>query len=217
MNLLKITYLLIVSFAASFSIRVIGTLFPAIFHDSYVVRITIFIHAFSMLLQLLFFIFFLISFAKTRALALKVVSFLTILGSLTVSLIYIKNFGIAFDIEILQMFIINKYLHASIPLVNSISQLLFFAVFKSKLTDDEQINLARPILAAIIGVGTFFFLHLIGLLKLIKIPIFTWLEQIPRLVAVYTFPLMGLAAVLLLYFYISFYQYISSLNTKKQE
>ncbi len=215
MNLLKITYLLIVSFAASFSIRVVGTFFPAIFHDSYVVRITIFIHAFSMLLQLLFFIFFLISFAKTRELSLKVVSFLAILGSFTVLLIYIKNFGIAFDIEILQLFIINKYLHASIPIVNSIFQLLFFIVFKSDLTDDEQIHLARPILAAIIGVGTFVFLHLIVLLKLFQPPIHTWFDQIPRLVAIYTFPLMGIAAILMLYFYIRFYQYISSLSIKK--
>ena len=217
MNLIKITYLLIVGFAASFSIRVIGTLFPAIFHDSYVVRITIFIHALSILLQLLFFLFFLISFAKNRVPPLKVVSFLACLGSFAVSLIYIKNFGIAFDVEMLQMFIINKHLHASIPVVNSLFQLLFFIVFKGILTDNEQINLARPTLSAIIGTGTFLFLHLTVFLKLFQPPIFTWLEQLPRLAAFYTFPLLGLASILILYFYIGFYQYISSLDMKRQE
>ncbi len=217
MILKKITYLLIVSFVASYSIRAIGTFFPVIFNDSSVVRITIIIHAFSMLLQLIFFIFFLASFAKNREPALKVVSFLAILGSMAVFLIYIKNVGIVFNVEILQLFLINKYLHASIPVVNSIFHLLFFIVFKNGLTDDEQINLARPMLAAILGVGTFLFLHLVVFLKLFQFPMFAWLEQMPRLVAVYTIPLIGLAAILMLYFYISFYQYIDSLNLRKQK
>ena len=217
MKLPKITYLLILSLVASFSMRFMGTFFPAIFHDSHVVRITIFIHAFFMLSQLLFFIFFLFSFAKNRVWPLKIISFLAILGSFAALLIYIKNFGIVFDLEILQLIIIDKYLHASIPVVNSIFQLLFFIVFKRILTDDEQISLTRPIIAAIIGAGTFLFLHLTFLLNLFQLPMLTWLQQLSRLVAVFTFPFMGLAAVLMLYFYIRFYQYISSLSIKKQD
>ncbi len=215
MNLYRITYILIVGLVASFSIRVIGTLFPVIFQDSYVVKLSIIIHAFSMLMQVLFFIYFLSSFAKNRELPLKVVSFLAILGSFAVSLIYIKNIGIVFDVEILQRFLINKYLTASTPVVSSIFHLLFFIVYKNVLTDDEQINLDRPILAAIIGVGAFLFLHLVVFLKLIKLPFFNWFDQISRFAAVWTLPLMALASVLMLYFYISFYRYITSLDIKK--
>ena len=216
MNLKKITYILIISLIASFFMRVVGTFFPGIFQDSYVVRITTIIHALSMLLQVFFFIYFLSSFTKDRELPLKVASFSAILGAFAVSLIYIKNVGIVFDVEILQRFLINKYLTAAIPLVNSIFQLLFFMVFKNVLTDAEQINLTRPILAAIIGAGSFVVLHLMVFLKFTKYPIFDWLEQMLRFVTVWTLPLIILAAILMLYFYISFYQYLTALNIKKQ-
>ena len=215
MNLLKITHILIISLIASFSMRVVGTLFPVIFQDSYIVRITTIIYAFSVLMQLLFFIYFLSSFTKDRELPLKVVSFLAILGSFAVALIYIKNVGIVFEVEILQRFLINKYITAAIPLVNSLFQLLFFMVFKNVLADDEQINLSRPILAAIIGAVSFVVIHLFVFLKFTRFPIFDWLEQMLRFVTVWTLPLIGLAAILLLYFYISFYRYISSMDIKE--
>jgi len=41
MDLIKITYILIVSLVASFLIRTTGTLFPHIFQNTYVVKVTI--------------------------------------------------------------------------------------------------------------------------------------------------------------------------------
>ena len=212
MNFQKITCILIISFVASFFIRIIGTLFPIIFQNLYVVKTAIISHTFLVFVQLLFFIYFFSSYAKNRESSLKFVGFLAIIGSFAVFLIYINDVGLVFDIDILPLFLPNKYLDASIPLISSILFLLFFATYRIVLTNDEQIKLTRPILSATIGISTFFVLHLIVVINLTGYQIFNRFEHMPQLVAVCTLPFIVLAAILILYFYISFYHFLSWLN-----
>ena len=166
MNLKKIIYILIVSFSASFIIRVIGTLFPVIFQNPYVAKTAIISHTFFAFMQLLFFVYF-SSYAKNRESSLKFVGLLAIIASFAVLLIYIKNVSLVFDIDILPLFLRNRYVDVSIPLMSSILFLLFFSIYRFVLTNDEQIKLIRPILSAIIGVTIFLVLHLAAVINLI--------------------------------------------------
>ena len=66
MDLRKITFLLIVSFIASFFMRTIGTLFPLIFQNVYAVKVTIVVNTFFIVMHFLFYVSFLREYAAKR-------------------------------------------------------------------------------------------------------------------------------------------------------
>lgn len=214
MNLKKITYILIISLVASLFIRITGTLFPFIFQNVYVVKLTIVINTFFILMHLLFFICFLRSYAINREQSLKIVSFLAIIGSFAVAFIYIKYFCLVFKLDIFPLFLIDHAFDAFIPLASSLSHLIFFSTFKKVQTQEEYKILNRSILSAIIGIGIFIALHSIVLINYLKSHKFDWLEHMPRIVAVGTLPFIALAGVLMLYFYFKFYQIVSYQKVK---
>jgi hypothetical protein len=162
----------------------------------------------------LFFICFLRFYAANREHFLKIASFLAIIGSLAVAFIYIKNFCLVFKIDIFPLFLMNHIFDAFIPLVSSLFHLFFFSTFKKVQTQEEYKILNRPIMSAIIGIGMFIALHLIVLINYLKSHKFGWLEHMPRIFAVGTLPFNTLAAVLMLYFYFKFYQFVSYQKVK---
>ncbi len=209
LDIKKITYILIVSFIASLFVRITGTLFPVIFQNGYVVKLAFVINTSFIIAQLLFFIYFLRSYAKNRKQSLKIVSFLSIIGSIAVAFIYVKNFCLVFKFDIFPLFLMNYTLDAIIPLAGSLIHLLFFCTFKKVQTQEEYKILDRPIVSAIIGIGIFTVLHMIVLVIFLKFHKFAWLEHMHRIVAVGTLPFIALAAILILYFYYNFYQFVS--------
>jgi hypothetical protein len=209
LDIKKITYILIVSLIASFFVRITGTLFPVIFQNLYIVKLAIVINTFFIIVHLLFFICFLRSYATNREQSLKIVSFLSIIGSIAVAFIYVKNFCLVFKLDIFPLFLMNYTFDAIIPLASSLIHLLFFYTFKKVQTQAEYKMLDRPIVSAIIGIGIFIVLDLIVLVNYLKSHKFAWLEHMHRMVAVGTLPFIALAAVLILYFYYKFYQFVS--------
>jgi len=206
----KITYILMVSFVASFCIRITGTLFPFIFQNVWIVKLTIVTHTFFILVQLFFFICFLRSYALNREESLKTGSFLAIIGSCLVAFIYIKNFCLVFDLDVIPLSLRNYYFDAIIPPVASLSHLLFFSIFKIVQSQQEYNALNRALSSAIIGVGMFIALHSIVLINFLMFGRFNWLEHMPRHVAVGTVPLIAIAAIFILYFYLTFYQHLKT-------
>lgn len=200
---------MIVCLIVSFFVRITGTLFPVILQNVYVVKLTVLVNTFFIIVHLLFFICFLKSYATNREQSLKIVSFLSIIVSIAVALIYVKNFCHVFKLEILPLFLMNYTLDAIIPLASSLIHLLFFFTFKKVQTQEEYKILDRPIASAIIGIGIFIALHLIVLVNYLKFHKFSWLENMHRIVAVGTLPFIALAVVLILYFYYKFYQFVS--------
>jgi hypothetical protein len=205
---------LIISLVASFFIRIAGTLFPFIFQNVYVIKLAIVINTFFILVHLLFFICFLRSYAASREQSLKIASFLAIIGSFAVAFIYIKNFCLVFKLDIFPLFLMNQPFDAFIPLASSLFHLIFFSTFKKVQTQEEHKILNRPIVSAIIGIGIFIALYSIVLINYLKSHKFDWLEHMPRIVAIGTLPFIALAAVLILYFYFKFYQFVSYQKVK---
>lgn len=216
MNFQKITGILIVSFFASFFIRILGTLFPVILQNPYIGRTAIISHSFLAFMQLLFFGYF-ISYAKYRQASLKAAGLLAIIGSSAIFLIYIKNVDLVFDINILPQFSQNRYVNASIPLMSSLLLLLFFITYKLVLTNDEHIQLNRPVLSAIIGVSIFLVLHLTVVINLIGYQVFDRSRQIPLIVSVFSLLFIVLAASLILKFYVNFYHFLTRMDKNGKE
>jgi hypothetical protein len=215
LDLKRITYILIVSFVASFLIRTIGTLFPFVFQNVWVVKLAMVTNTFFILVHLLFFIFFLRSYALDREKSLKTGSFLAIIGSFLVAFLYLKTFCLVFGLDVIPLSLQNHYYDAIIPLASSFLQLLFFCNFKKVQSQEEYRVLNRPLSSAIIGIGIFIALHLVVLINFLMFREFNWLENMARPVAVGTVPLIVASVILILHFYLKFYQYLT-LNSKNQ-
>lgn len=214
MDLRRITYVLMISLGLSFFVRTTGTLFPNIFLSEAIVKFTIVVNTFFILVHVLFYVFFLKEYSANRSLVLKAGSVFAIVGSLLVAFIYIKNFCLVFDLDVIPSSLRNHYFDAIIPLVSSIFHLLFFSIFKKVQSQEEVEALNRPISSALTGIGIFIVLHLIVLINFLKLEKFNWLEHIHRTVAVGTIPFIMLAGIFLLYFYLRFYQFLSEQRKK---
>jgi hypothetical protein len=131
-----------------------------------------------------------------------------------VAFIYLKNFCLVFDLDVIPLSLQNHYYDAIIPLASSLLHLLFFIIFKKVQSQEEYSALNRPLSSAIIGVGIFTALHLVVLVNFLMHRKFSWLEHMSRPVAVGTVPIIVVAAIFILYFYLKFYQYLT-VHSKK--
>ena len=215
MGLIKITYVLIVGFVLSFFVRTAGTLFPVIFVNPYVVRGTVFVHMLFIVMQCLFYVYFLYDYSAQREPALKLGSVLGILGSVLVAFIYFRRLCFVFGLDMIPVPLRNPFFDALVPTASSLCTLLFFSLFKKVQSREEHEALNRPITFALIGVGLFMVLHLIALLNFMKWDKFNGVELLSRVVAVGTLPFILLAAVSILYFYLRFYRFLTLKTVKR--
>lgn len=208
MGLRKITYILIISFIAAFLIRTIGTLFPHVFKNIYVVKVSIIVNTFFIIVHFLFWVFFLTEYASNRQQILRTGIILAIIGTLAIACIYIKNLCLVFEIEVIPLFLMNPYFDAFIPLISSLFHFLFYYIFKKVQTRDEYRVLNLPIISAMIGIVVFMALHLIVIINFLIFQKFDWLEHMPRIIAMSTIPFIAFSTILILYFYSKFYQFL---------
>jgi hypothetical protein len=196
---------------ASFSIRAFGTVFPQIFKNILIVKATILINVLFILSNLLFWLVLYWEYISTAKVTLKKACMLAIIGSLAVSVIYMKKLPFVFDMNIhFPPFIMNPFFDAVVPLMSSAFHLIFFITFKKSLELDEKIRLSKAILSIIIGISIYTCLHLIVLFNFLETDRFEWLEHMPRIVAVSTVPLIIVAVFLILSFYYRFYKFLDS-------
>ena len=214
-DLRKITFLLIVSFIASFLMRTIGTLFPLVFQNAYLAKGTIAVNTFFIVVQLFFYVYFLREYVLHRQKTLRTGSILAIIGSLLVAFVYIKHFCIVFEVAIIPLSLMNHHFDAIFPLASSLLYMLFFGIFKKVQSQKEYRMLDQPLSLAIIGIAIFIVLHLIVLINFLKFHTFNWLEHMPRNIAVGTLPLIIFAALFILYFYIKFYKFLCLYGNKR--
>lgn len=205
----RITCALVMFMLLSFSIRVVGMLFPSVFHYEYAVELTIIINTAFSIFHLLFYLFFLKEYAAGRQQSLKVGTSLAIVGSLLVAFIYMKNIDLVFDLDLIPSAWMSRHYDAVVPIAASCFILIFFIVFRKALLPEEGEDLARATASALVGVGIFLILHMVVLVNFLKFKKFLWLEHMPRAVAVGTVPLVIIAASCLLFFYFKFYRYLS--------
>jgi len=169
LHLKKITLLLIVSIIISFSIRVFGTVLPPVFKSIFVVKATILFNVLFIFLHLIFWLAFYREYISEIKDSLKKICILAIIGSLAVSVIYMKKIPFVFGMYVhFPIFFMNPYFDAIVPLISSVFHLSFFIAFRKALSQDEKTKLSRPITSIIIGISIFIFLHLIVLLQQIS-------------------------------------------------
>jgi hypothetical protein len=218
MYLKKITLIVIIAIISSFSIRTFGTIFPQIFKNVFIVKATILVNTFFILSHLLFWIIFYTEYASTKNAFFKKICLLPIIGSLSVSFLYIKKLPFVFEANVnFPQFLMNPYVDAFVPFISSIFSLIFFVVFRKSTDSGEKEFLQKPILSMIFGILIFLCLHLIVIFNFFTTKRLEWLEHMPRIVAVGTVPLMIIAVILILIFYCKFYYYLDSVYKTRPE
>lgn len=211
MYLKKMTLIVIIGIICSFSIRTFGTLFPQIFKNIHMVRLTILVNILFILSHFLFWLIFYEEYASTKKNILKMTCFLAIIGSFAISILYLKKLPFLFDMNVnFPLFLMNPFIDALLPLLSSIFHLIFFVVFRNSMELEEERMLSKPILSIIVGISFFLFFHVVVLVNFITTNKFEWLEHMPRVVAVGTVPLIIIAVFLILIFYYRFYYFLNS-------
>jgi hypothetical protein len=205
----KITLLLIVSMGVSFSVRVVGTLFPLIFKAVFMVKVTILLNALFMVSHVVFWLVFYREYILKTKGALKEICMAAVIGSLAVSVIYLRKLPFVLGMTVqFPVFMINPFYDAVVPLIGSVIHLVFFVAFKKALSGEEKIRLGRAVSSMITGICVFIFFHVIVLFNFIAFKRFEWLEHMPRGIAVGTVPLIIAAMLCMLYFYYRFYRFL---------
>ena len=130
MYLRKITFILIITIIASFSIRMLGTIFPQIFQNILIVKATILINALFILSPLFFWLVFYWEYIAIKKISLNKICRLAIFGSFAVSIIYMKKLPFVFGLDIqFPLFLMNSYFDVLVPLISSAFHLIFFCYF----------------------------------------------------------------------------------------
>jgi hypothetical protein len=210
----KITLLLIFSLGISFSIRVVGTIFPLIFKNIFIVKATILLNALFILIHVVFWVVFYREYISKTKEALKEICLTAVVGSVAVSVIYMKKLPFVFGMNIgFPVLMINPYYDAVVPMISSVVHLVFFITLKKALADNEKIKLGWPVSSMIIGICVFILFHMIVLFNFIATKRFEWLEHMPRGIALGTVSLVIAAALMMLFFYYRFYRFLDSENS----
>ncbi len=215
MSLKKATLIVAIGILLSFSIRIFGTLFTEIFKYAFVVKTTIIFNTFFIFFQVLFWLLFFFEYASTKKQNFKNACIGVIAASVSISLIYLKNFILAFNIDYrLPFFLYSPWYDALVPLISSIIHLHFFIAFKKSISGEERKKLNGALVSVISGTSVFLILHSIVLINFLISSELQWLEHMPRIIAVGTVPLLFIAVLLILNFYKRFFQYLNSIENK---
>ena len=175
---------------------------------------TISIHTLFILVHVLFYVFFLLTYASNREPVLRVGSILAIIGSSLIAFLYLKKIFLVFGMDFIPRSLQNQFFDVIIPPASSLCSLVFFGIFKKVQSEEEYRVLNRSITWAMIGIGLFAAVHVMVLIHFLKPETFMGSERMSRALASVTLPFMVLAAVLLICFYTRFYQFLCSRSAR---
>lgn len=208
MSLKWATLLAITGFVCSFLIRTVGTLLPHIFKNIHIAQMAIGIHLFASFALVIFFLSFYEHYTQKKQQILRRACFLAIIGSLAALFLHIKILFLVFGQHIFPLFLMHHHIDAILPLVSSITVILFFMIFQKEMRHGERKRLGKATRSAVIGFSVFAILQTTVLINYLSSSEFRWLEHFPRKVAIGTIPVMAFAILAVLYFFLSFYRFV---------
>lgn len=207
MYLRRLTLLLLISFASAFLARTAGSIFPFLFADIRLVKLTMLVHLSFLFCQLLFWIAFYKEYASPKGRPLKTACTGAIAGSLAVTLLYLKELPRVFALGFsLPPFALEPYVNALAPLAASLFFLVFFLIFKSSTGPEEKRTLDQPIASMIAGVSLLIVGHILVAVNFFSQGRFQWPGQMSGA----AIPVLLAAFLLILNFYYRFYLFLES-------
>lgn len=205
-SLKKSTLLAIIGITYIFSLRTIGTVFPAIFKNPQIVKIAGILSLVAILTLIFFFISFYRDYVQPGQTKLQKASILAIIGAALGFLRVIKNLLPVFNVYIFRYQSWSSHIDTLAPWVNSVFILIFFVIFYGEVPHREQMKLKRATFFAIIGTSIMALLRTFLLFNHLYAERLTWLIDFSREMVFIFFPVFIFGFATVLYFLISFYR-----------
>lgn len=215
MSLKCATLLAIIGFVCSFLIRTVATLLPHIFKNIHIVQMGIGIHLFARFTLVFFFFSFYERYTQKEQQRLRRACFLAIIGSIAALFLHIKILFLVYEQHIFPLFLMHHHIDAILPLVSSITAILFFMIFQKEMRQGERKRLGKATRSAVIGFSVVAILQTTVLINYLSSGEFRWLEHFSREVAIGTIPVVAFAILAVLYFCLSFYRFVGVSVWKK--
>ncbi|MEA1971782.1 MAG: hypothetical protein U9N34_00555 [Candidatus Cloacimonadota bacterium] len=190
-NLRKTTFLTIFSVTIIFILKFIGTASPNFFSNPDLAVLFSIITIIASFIVILFFVFFYFDFVEFHQTGLRFSTKLMLISSSLMSLLYIYKFaGFFYDIHSLRMYYFD-ILSLMIPVVYSVSMLIFFIFFFIEALPGDLIKLRRS--TTIVITATSF----ISVLKLIQFFSFIHFERTQNVQTMIDISIIGVPFILL--------------------
>ena len=201
----KVTLFAIVGIFYLFLLRTVGTFYQHIFRENLtLVQIT---KALA-LLAILAFVFFFACFLKyclgKKRTELKGATVFVLMGYILMTVLYLKDLLSVFNVKgIFSPYFIEPF----IPLVGSLSLLVFFIVFyKNPLTKSRK-NAEKFLIFPVVGATIDLIIRSFILLRYFYFRDIRWFADLPEKFKIIVTPLVFFSFLMILYFFIYFYKY----------
>lgn len=206
------TILTIIGVSYSFILKAFWTIFPKLFLVSGVRQTSTILNLLSSLFVVVFFVTFLRGYIRKENIKLKAVSVLALTGVSILSLLQMKSVMLAFRSDLpprLLQFLSSISIDPVIPWVSSLCMFIFFLRFHEQTSRAGEEALLKAKKLAIIGSGLSVLIHTFVIANYKIYPSFRYSFDLNLYITMIATPFVIVSFVFVLYFYITFYRYLS--------
>lgn len=204
MNLKKAILLTIIASLYFFLLRTIWTFAPGLFRSRPLIMV-IFLCSFLMSLAvILFYTYFLKEFVTEDEQNLKIATNGALIGACLMSILYLAR--LTHFMAAPKILAIEPYL----VLISLIFTFVFFIAFYSRIKEVGPLQLKIPVLMGLLGVILMLILHLLIVYQIFTYGVIEWFGDKQIWFTRIFMPFPAISFILGLYFYISFYRYLTT-------
>ena len=201
----RVALFAIIGISYLFLLRTVGTFYQHIFRENLtLVQITKALALLAILAFVFFFACFLRYCLRKNRTELKGATVFVLIGYILMTGLYLKDLLSLFNVSgIFSPYFIEPF----IPLVGSLSLLVFFIVFyKNPLTKSEK-NVERFLIFPVVGAAIDLTIRSFILLRYFWFRDIKWLANLPDKFKIIVTPLVFFSFLMIFYFFIYFYKY----------
>lgn len=208
MNLRLATVAAMCGLCATLVIRTAATFSTQLFTSPLVAQAAVWIHLFSAVAMVWFFVAFLLEMTSQERPPLRRATATATAGAAMALLVPLQTLLRISDVAPFSAFVRSPWLEPIAPLIATVAILIFFAVYRRELVRAEDAQLRRAAAAAMWAYALFTVLNLCVLALYTSSGELRWLTQMGPAVAWITLPLVAAGFAAVLHFFVTLLRYL---------
>lgn len=208
MNLRLATVAAMCGLCATLVIRTAATFSTQLFTSPLVAQAAVWIHLFSAVAMVWFFVAFLLEMTSQERPPLRRATATATAGAAMALLVPLQTLLRISDVAPFSAFVRSPWLEPIAPLIATVAILIFFAVYRRELVRAEDAQLRRAAAAAMWAYALFAVLNLCVLALYTSSGELRWLTQMGPAVAWITLPLVAAGFAAVLHFFVTLLRYL---------
>ena len=208
MNLRLATVAAMCGLCATLVLRTAATFSTQLFTSPLVAQAAVWIHLFSAVAMVWFFVAFLLEMTSQERPPLRRATATATAGAAMALLVPLQTLLRISDVAPFSAFVRSPWLEPIAPLIATVAILIFFAVYRRELVRAEDAQLRRAAAAAMWAYALFTVLNLCVLALYTNSGELRWLTQMGPAVAWITLPLVAAGFAAVLHFFVTLLRYL---------